>query len=95
MGTAVKLNYENLSSNVNFKSYYLYEDIKSEKAINMLAEFAVLNLNSNYRVLKLGDPFAESQTSYYHKSIGIYIYIYIYISVMEGERELVPNGRIY
>jgi len=53
-------------------SYYLYEDIKSEKAINMLAEFAVLNLNSNYRVLKLGDPFAESQTSYYHKSIGGY-----------------------
>jgi len=53
-------------------SYYLYEDIKSEKAINMLAEFAVLNLNSNYRVLKLGNPFAESQTSYYHKSIGGY-----------------------
>ena len=53
-------------------SYYLYEDIKSEKAINMLAEFAVLNLNSNYRVLRIGNPFAETQTSYYHKSIGGY-----------------------
>ena len=53
-------------------SYYLYEDIKSDKAINMLAEFAVLNLNSNYRVLKIGNPFAETQTSYYHKSIGGY-----------------------
>jgi len=53
-------------------SYYLYQDIKSDKAINMLSEFAVLNLNSNYRVLKIGNPFAETQTSYYHKSIGGY-----------------------
>ena len=53
-------------------SHYLHENIKSEKTKNLHAEFATLNLNSDYRVLKLGNPFAETQTSYYHKSIGGY-----------------------
>lgn len=53
-------------------SYYYYEDIKSEKTKQMIADFAVLNLNSDFRVLKIGNPFAETQTSYFHKSIGGY-----------------------
>ncbi|MFM7759101.1 MAG: hypothetical protein ACKO6J_09220, partial [Crocinitomicaceae bacterium] len=34
--------------------------------------FATLNLNSNYRVLSFGNPFNETNTSYFHKSIGGY-----------------------
>lgn len=32
----------------------------------------VLNLNSNYRVLNLRNPFADGRTSYFHKSLGGY-----------------------
>ncbi len=34
--------------------------------------FRELNFATNYRVLSLSDPFSESRTSYFHKSIGGY-----------------------
>lgn len=34
--------------------------------------FRLLNLNTNYRVFTLSNPFANSQPSYFHKSIGGY-----------------------
>lgn len=41
---------------------------------NQLAayQFGALNLTTNYRVLKLGDPFNDSFTSLFHKNVGGY-----------------------
>lgn len=47
-------------------------DLLSEKEKRELAQYGTLNLNSNYRVLSFQNPFNESNTSYFHKSIGGY-----------------------
>jgi hypothetical protein len=48
-----------------------YKNIASEN-IKSLAAFGILNLNTNFRVLSFSNPFAETNTSYFHKSIGGY-----------------------
>jgi len=46
---------------------------QKKKAAQESAMFGALNLNSNYRVYKLGgNAFQESGTSYFHKSVGGY-----------------------
>jgi hypothetical protein len=49
-----------------------YKQITDEQARRAFAAFGVLSLNTNYRVLSFSNPFAETTTSYFHKSIGGY-----------------------
>jgi len=45
---------------------------QSEEEINKMAQFTALQLHSNYRVLTFENPFNETVTSFFHKSIGGY-----------------------
>jgi hypothetical protein len=49
----------------------LYADQPTE-IIELMAGFTALQLNSNYRVFTFDNPFNETVTSYFHKSIGGY-----------------------
>lgn len=49
----------------------LYADQPTE-IIELMAGFTALQLNSNYRVFTFDNPFNETMTSYFHKSIGGY-----------------------
>ncbi len=49
-----------------------YNQITDDNTLEMLAQFGVLNLNTDYRVLSFENPFAETMTSFFHKSIGGY-----------------------
>ncbi len=49
-----------------------YKQITDEQTRRAIASFGVLNLNTDYRVLSFSNPFAETTTSYFHKSIGGY-----------------------
>ena len=67
-------NFESLKSDFLSKmdNSHIYVGIKSDKTREMIASFAALNSHTNYRVLSFGNPFNETNTSYFHKSIGGY-----------------------
>ncbi len=50
----------------------VYATIKNKDTKSELAAFGVLNLNADYRVMSFQNPFNETYTSYFHKSIGGY-----------------------
>lgn len=54
------------------KSSIYYNDLEDEEMLGVIASFGVLNLNTDYRVLSFNNPFAETTTSYFHKSLGGY-----------------------
>ncbi|MEJ6506340.1 MAG: YfhO family protein [Crocinitomicaceae bacterium] len=54
------------------ENHFSYSSINNEEVRRLIADFGVLNQNTNYRVFTLSNPFAETATSYYHKSIGGY-----------------------
>lgn len=60
---------EKIKSEMLVSEQYASADISS---IDQIATFGSLNLNSNYRVFNFGNPFNETGTSFYHKSIGGY-----------------------
>ena len=71
-GSIVDFNKKSSMLNNKMLNHEPYNNIEEEESLNTLADFGVLSLNSNFRVLHLNNPFNESNTSYYHKSIGGY-----------------------
>ena len=49
-----------------------YSESTASDILPQLAAFSALNLNSDYRVFSFDNPFNETVTSYFHKSIGGY-----------------------
>lgn len=49
-----------------------YGDVKNKEQVDMISQFGTLSMNSNFRVLNLGNPFSDGRTSYFYKSLGGY-----------------------
>jgi hypothetical protein len=55
-----------------YADFIYYKDLSDQSVLSTYAAFGALNLSSNYRVLNLNGTMAETNTSFFHKSIGGY-----------------------
>lgn len=55
-----------------YANFDYYKNLNDQATLEAYAAFGALNLSSNYRVLNLNNVMAETNTSFFHKSIGGY-----------------------
>lgn len=55
-----------------YADFDYYKNLTDENTLNAYAAFGALNLSSNYRVLNTNGTMAETNTSFFHKSLGGY-----------------------
>jgi hypothetical protein len=55
-----------------YADFIYYKDLSDQSILSTYAAFGALNLSSNYRVLNINGTMAETNTSFFHKSLGGY-----------------------
>ena len=55
-----------------YSDFIYYKDLSDKSVLSTYAAFGALNLSSNYRVLNINGTMAETNTSFFHKSLGGY-----------------------
>jgi hypothetical protein len=55
-----------------YQDFEYYKNLTDQQTLDYYAAFGALNLSSSYRVLNVNGTMAETNTSFFHKSIGGY-----------------------